>query len=172
MLSIRPAPDLRRAHDAALAAALSEVLAGIGSGCIGFYWPIRNEFDAVAVISQWLCTDPARRAALPIIHTRAMPLDFHLWTPETPMRAGHFGIPEPDGTPAIIPDVLLIPCVGADRNRYRMGYGGGYYDRTLATMSPRPLTIGIAYADCVVDSIAPEPHDIALDRVVTENGAW
>lgn len=126
----------------------------------------------VAEVVRWLRADAVRRAALPVIHTRSAPLDFHLWTPETPMAPGQYGIPEPQGTPAVTPDVLLIPCVGVDRARFRMGYGGGYYDRTLAAMFPRPRAIGIAYADTVVDSIAPEAHDIALDAVVTETGTW
>lgn len=184
LLARRPAGDRRAAHDAALAQSLADLLATLDACCIGFYWPIRGEFDMVAEVVRWLRADPnadpyakahtagTRRAALPVIHTRAAPLDFHLWTPETPMRSGQYNIPEPQGTAAVTPDVLLIPCVGVDRQRYRMGYGGGYYDRTLAAMYPRPQAIGIAYADTVVESIAPEAHDIALDRVVTEDGIW
>jgi 5-formyltetrahydrofolate cyclo-ligase len=182
LLARRPAGDRRAAHDAALTQSLAGLLATLDDCCIGFYWPIRGEFDVVAEVVRWLRAGPdanpqtnssgTRRAALPVIHTRAAPLDFHLWTPETPMRSGQYNIPEPQGTAAVIPDILLIPCVGVDRQRYRMGYGGGYYDRTLAALFPRPQAIGIAYADTVVESIAPEAHDIALDRVVTEDGIW
>lgn len=192
LLARRPAGNHRAAHDAALTQSLADLLATLDACCIGFYWPIRGEFDMVAEVVRWLRAGPnvtssanphddapmaahagsTRRAALPVIHTRAAPLDFHLWTPETPMRSGQYNIPEPQGTAAVTPDILLIPCVGVDRKRYRMGYGGGYYDRTLAALSPRPQAIGIAYADTVVESIAPQAHDIALDRVVTEDGIW
>ena len=172
LLARRPAGEQRTAHDTALAHSLASLLASLDVGCLGFYWPIRGEFDMVAEVVRWLRAAPGRRAALPVIQTRAAPLDFHLWTPETPMRSGQYDIPEPHGTPGTTPDVLLIPCVGVDRQRYRMGYGGGYYDRTLATLSPRPQAIGIAYAATVVESIAPQAHDIALDRVVTEDGTW
>ena len=68
------------------------------------------------------------------------------------------------------PQLLLIPCVGIDSMRYRLGFGGGYYDRTLAVMSPRPVTVGVAF-DCTrVNTIKPEPHDVRLDLVITERG--
>jgi 5-formyltetrahydrofolate cyclo-ligase len=172
LLARRPDSDERTLHDAALTRSLAAFLSTLQACCIGFYWPIRGEFDMVAEVIHWLRTHPDNRAALPVIHARATPLDFHLWTPDTLMAPGQYGIPEPQHTDAVTPDVLLIPCVGVDRLRYRMGYGGGYYDRTLASMFPRPRAIGIAYADTVVDTITPQTHDVPLDGVLTESGLW
>ncbi|WP_322104865.1 5-formyltetrahydrofolate cyclo-ligase [Paraburkholderia sp. J41] len=142
------------------------------SPCIGFYWPLRGEYDARGLIAAWLAADPSRRAALPHIPERHAPLVFHAWTPEAPMRAGHHGIPEPESREAVMPDLLLVPCVGFDREGYRLGYGGGYYDRTLAAWpgAAQPATVGVAYEACrIADGVlAREAHDLPLDAVVTE----
>ncbi|MCX7898046.1 MAG: hypothetical protein N2441_09255, partial [Rhodocyclaceae bacterium] len=80
-----------------------------------------------------------------------------------------YGIPIPLTPPAPPPAVLLLPLVAFDAQGYRLGYGGGYFDRTLAALTPRPLTIGVGYAGCEVASIHPAPHDIPLDMIVTES---
>lgn len=96
-----------------------------------------------------------------------------MWTPDTTMRAGHYGIPVPDGTAAATPDALLIPCVGFSAEKFRLGYGGGFYDRTLAAMAERgaqPLAIGIAFDACRI-ALRPAAHDLPMDWLVTESGA-
>ncbi|WP_233272617.1 5-formyltetrahydrofolate cyclo-ligase [Paraburkholderia acidisoli] len=176
LLPVRVAAASDAALSAALTVRLDALLAGISrrwpSPCIGFYWPLQGEFDARDGIAAWLAADPARRAALPHIPERHTPLVFHAWTPGAPMREGHHGIAEPAARELAVPDLLLIPCVGFDREGYRLGYGGGYYDRTLAAWpaATPPVTIGIAYESCRIDGgvLAREAHDLPLDAVVTE----
>ncbi|MBL8584642.1 MAG: 5-formyltetrahydrofolate cyclo-ligase, partial [Rhizobiaceae bacterium] len=69
--------------------------------------------------------------------------------------------------PAIRPDIVIAPLVGFDESGYRLGYGGGFFDRTLATMAPRPRAIGVGYAECGLSTIYPQPHDIAMNLIVT-----
>lgn len=88
------------------------------------------------------------------------------------MTAGLFNIPVPDNTPVIGIDAVIMPMTGFDRQGYRLGYGGGYYDRTLALADPRPLTIGVAFEMGKLDTIYPQPHDIPMDFVVTERGIY
>ncbi|WP_427312342.1 5-formyltetrahydrofolate cyclo-ligase [Cupriavidus sp. H39] len=171
LLARRAALPARAEADARIAAALSELLAGLAVRCLGFYWPIQQEFDARAAVAQWLADVPGRHAALPSVSRPGAPLDFHLWTPDTPMATGHYGIPVPDGTEAAMPDALLIPCVGFSPDKFRLGYGGGFYDRTLAAMAPRPVAIGIGHDACRI-ALQAQPHDIAMDWIVTESGAF
>jgi len=95
-------------------------------------------------------------------------LNFHAWVRDAPMRAADFGIPVPARGRPVQPDCLLIPCVGFDARRFRLGYGGGYYDRTLAQTVPWPLCVGVAFDSARVETIEPQPHDIALDAVITD----
>jgi len=166
------------ALNAALAARVADAITRFAPRCIGFYWPLRGEFDARALIASWLAADPQRRAALPVIRERHAALEFHAWTPDTPMRDGHHGIPEPvldvEAHARALPDLLLVPCVGFDADGYRLGYGGGYYDRTLASWpgETAPVTVGVAYESCRIDAglLAREAHDLPLDAIVTEAG--
>jgi 5-formyltetrahydrofolate cyclo-ligase len=87
------------------------------------------------------------------------------------MEPGAYGIQVPASKQRMKPQVLLIPCLGIDQNRYRLGYGGGYYDRTLARLSPRPVAVGIGFDCARMASIKPQPHDIRLDLAITEGGA-
>ena len=162
-------PEARAAADAALDAALRPILAGI-DGILCFTWPINQEFDARALITEWLAANPARRAVLPVVRKRHTPLQFRAWTPATAMRPAGFGTSVPEDGEWLTPDTLLIPLVGFDAGGYRLGYGGGYYDRTLATFNPQPRKIGVAYTQCEIASIEPQPHDIRMDVIVTEAG--
>jgi len=171
LLDVRATLPQRAAADARIAAALSDLLAGLAAHRLGFYWPIQQEFDARAVVAQWLAAVPGRVAALPVISRPGAPLDFHDWTPATPMTAGHYGIPIPDGTAPVTPDVLLIPCVGFSAGKYRLGYGGGFYDRTLAALHGNPVAIGIGFEACRID-LPPQAHDLPMDWIVSENGAF
>jgi 5-formyltetrahydrofolate cyclo-ligase len=98
------------------------------------------------------------------------PLDFHLWTPDTVMTKGRYGIPVPDNAPAARPDALLIPCVGFSPEKFRLGYGGGFYDRTLAARPDRPVAIGIGFEACRI-ALDAQAHDLPMDWIVTEAGA-
>ncbi|HEX4326434.1 MAG TPA: 5-formyltetrahydrofolate cyclo-ligase [Burkholderiales bacterium] len=163
------APPLRAAADAALERQLRELITPL-SGVLCFTWPIKDEFDARPLITDWLAADPARSAVLPVVMKRHTPLQFRAWTPATRMRGAGFGTSVPDEGEWLTPTTLLIPLVGYDKAGYRLGYGGGYYDRTLAILNPQPYKIGIAYADCALESIEPQDHDIRMDLLVTENG--
>lgn len=136
---------------------------------ISGYWPIKGEPD----LRGWLTAMHRQGAqiALPVVETRAAPLVFRRWTPETKMIRGDWNIPvpPPDSAP-MTPGIMLAPLVGWDGAGYRLGYGGGYFDRTLAALAARPLTIGIGLQAAELPTIHPQPHDIPLDLIVTEDG--
>jgi 5,10-methenyltetrahydrofolate synthetase len=140
---------------------------------IGAYWPIKGEFDALPALYRWAEADPERRIGLPVVNRETRQMKFHVWYPGCPMEEDAYGIPKPKDTEAFEPQLLLVPCVGFGPRGVRLGYGGGFYDRTLATLQPRPYTAGLAYARAYVPSLEPEPHDVPLDAVLTEDGvAW
>ena len=156
----------------ALGARLAEVISRYPAAqCIALYWPLAGEFDARKVLAQWLSASASRIAALPVVNAPREPLVFHAWQPDASVKKGRYGIPVPEEERIVMPDVLLIPCVGFDTTRYRLGYGGGYYDRTLAFWPDHahaPVTIGVAYESGKCDALPREAHDIPLDVVVTE----
>ena len=153
-----------------ISASLLALLRTPAARVIGFCWPYQAEFDARSVICRW-CNDGAT-AALPEVVGKRLPLRFRQWWPGAPMTCGMYDIPVPDGTPEVRPDVLVIPMNAFDDCGYRLGYGGGYFDRTLAVLKPRMVTIGISYEHCRVPTIYPQPHDRAMDFVVTEAGVY
>ncbi|CAG9182245.1 5-formyltetrahydrofolate cyclo-ligase [Cupriavidus pinatubonensis] len=171
LLAERAAVADRADADERIAAGLLPLLERLAIRCLGFYWPIQQEFDARGVVTQWLSADTSRRAALPAVSRPGAPLDFHLWTPDTPMTKGHYGIPVPDGTEAAQPDALLIPCVGFSPDKFRLGYGGGFYDRTLAAMSGSPVAIGIGFEACRI-ALQAQEHDLPMDWIVSEAGVF
>ena len=167
----------RPMRDAALAQRLKEAIEGYPEAvCIGFYWPVAAEFDARNVVAAWLASDPSRTAALPVVVEPRAPMVFHAWSADTPMKEGRYRIPVPRDERVVVPDLLLVPCVGFDDARYRLGYGGGYYDRTLGAWpgGQKPVTVGVAYeaGRCDAGSIPHEAHDLPLDGVVTEAGTY
>jgi 5-formyltetrahydrofolate cyclo-ligase len=135
---------------------------------IGVYAPFRGEPDVRAAVDHW------RRAgattALPVVVSPGAPLEFRTFGPGVRMRKGVFGLPIPQGSPVVTPQALLIPSVGFDAAGYRLGHGGGYFDRTLAALAPPPLKIGIAFELSRIATIRPQAHDIAMDFIVTEAG--
>ena len=109
--------------------------------------------------------------ALPVVETRAAPLAFRRWTPETRMVRGDWNIPvPPPDAPVVTPDIALAPVIGWTEDRYRLGYGGGYFDRTLAALDPKPFVIGIGTNAARLTTIHPQPHDIRLELILTERG--
>ena len=132
-------------------------------------WPIKREPDVRAVVERW-CTG-GRRAALPVVVDAAQPLAFRAWTAESVLQADRYGIPTPVDGDWLQPELILLPLNGFDQAGYRLGYGGGYFDRTLASLQPRPLAVGVGFEINRLPTIRPEPHDQRLDWLVTEAGA-
>lgn len=162
------AAEARARADAAIESRLFGLLSPRAPGLIAFCWPVRSEFDARPLMARLLTQ--GWNACLPVVEQAASPMVFRSWVPGAAMDADRHGIPIPaDGEPCR-PDVILLPLVAFDRQGYRLGYGGGYFDRTLAALQPRPWTIGVGYELGRVDSIRPEPHDVPLDLCVTEAG--
>jgi len=162
------AADSRRDWDAELG---RRVIAWVASwrqqqpdDVLGVYWPIRGEPDLRPAYAELSASGV--RLALPLVVDNHSPLRFIAWTPGDSMVQDSFGVAVPASAVSAAPSALLIPCVGFNRDRLRLGYGGGFYDRTLA-LAPRPQTIGIAYS-CALAAFDGDPHDIALDAVITE----
>jgi 5-formyltetrahydrofolate cyclo-ligase len=159
-------PQDRAQADALITQRLGMLLDDI-EGTLGFYWPMQGEFDTRPLVVQWLAAKPQRRAALPVVALARAPLVFCPWQPGAAMTTGIFNTTIPQDPRTLTPDTLLIPLVGFDTAGYRLGYGGGYYDRTLAQM-PTVRTIGVGYALGRLDHFEPEPHDIALHTIVSD----
>ena len=137
---------------------------------IGAYWPIKGEFDALPALFRWSEAESPRRIGLPVINRETKQLRFHVWYPGCPMEDDAYGIPKPKDTEAFEPELLLVPCVGYGPQGLRLGYGGGFYDRTLAALKPRPFTVGVGFAHGYVPWLAAEPHDVPLDAMLVEDG--
>ena len=135
---------------------------------IGFCAAIRGEFDAEPLVCRLLAC--GWQAAMPVVVTPNAPMQFRGWTPATLMTTDRYGIPVPDSVETVVPDILLLPLVAFDAARYRLGYGGGYFDRTLAVCVPRPYAIGVGFELARVKSVLSQAHDLACDAIVTELG--
>lgn len=158
----------RRAADAAIRARLCVLLASrawpLRERVIAAYWPMHGEPDLRPLFADWVATGAG--LALPTVLERGAPLRFARHAPGGALRAGAHGTVEPAGDEWLEPDVVLVPCVGFSADGWRLGYGGGYYDRTLAGLSA--LLVGVAYDESEVPGLRPEPHDVALDFIVTQ----
>lgn len=137
---------------------------------VGFYWPIRGEIGLHALLRRLI--EQGAGAALPVVVEKGRPLEFWAWRPGDRLERGIWDIPVPVERRVVRPSVLLVPLVGFDPEGYRLGYGGGYYDRTLAATDPKPLAIGVGYAFARLETIYPQPHDIPMDAIVTEAGTF
>jgi 5,10-methenyltetrahydrofolate synthetase len=144
---------------------------GLAALRVGFCWPVNNEPDVRAALETWRAAgDAAFAALLPVVVEAGAALAFRVWRPGMALAADRYGIPTPVAGDFVQPQALLIPLAAFDAAGFRLGYGGGYFDRTLAQSRPRPLAIGVGFELSRVDSVFPEPHDERLDAVVTENG--
>lgn len=151
---------------------LRPLLARLSPRNLGFCWPYRGEPDLTAFVTDWLAAEAARVAALPVVVAADAPLVFSAWRPGAELAADAFGIPVPSQFESVDPDVVLVPLNAFDAAGYRLGYGGGFFDRTLAARSPAPISVGVGFELGRVDSIRPEPHDMPLDWIVTESGTF
>ena len=165
---------------------------------IGAYWPIKGEFDPLPALYRWqedavlgalfepdtpLKPDGSsqsqtesqanrspRKIGLPVVDKVLKTLTFHAWYPGCPMEEDAYGIPKPKDTEVIVPTLLFVPCVGYGPGGYRLGYGGGFYDRTLASLQPKPVTVGLGYSHGWLPELEPEAHDVPLDALLNDEG--
>jgi 5,10-methenyltetrahydrofolate synthetase len=137
--------------------------------CISAYWPFRGEPDLLPFLGD-VATQNGR-TALPVVSARGAPLTFRLWKPGTKLERGPWNIPQPTAEAEVVtPDVVIAPLVGFDARCYRLGYGGGYFDRTLAVIPGRPKVLGVGFSYARLPTIYPLPHDIPMQIVITEDG--
>ena len=160
------APEKRRQRSAAVEQRLATLLKRLGTRILGAYWPVKGEFDPLPLAGRLIAE--GWRVALPAAIAKDSPLEYRAWQPGDAMENGRHGIPEPAQRALVTPEILLLPLVGFDDGLHRLGYGGGYFDRTLAALSPRPIAIGVGFEAQRLDTIHPRPHDLTLDAIVTE----
>jgi len=162
--------DLRRRAAEIIGGRLTRLRAMLGRSVIGFYWPIRHEINLLPC-ARALAQSGQVTLCLPVVVEPGSPLEYWRWTPAAAMQPGFWNIPVPAERRVIAPDLVLAPLVGFDVAHYRLGYGGGYFDRTLAAARPRPIAIGVGYDFAALETIRPQPYDIAMDAVLTEQRA-
>ena len=190
-------PD-RLARADALQRVMRIWLVGSPHEVIGAYWPIKGEFDPLPALYRWqedavlspefqenttlaqagraqlatesIASRSPRKIGLPVVDKLLKTLTFHAWYPGCPMEEDAYGIPKPKGTELIVPTLLFVPCVGYGPGGYRLGYGGGFYDRTLALLEPRPVTVGLGYSHGWLPDLLPEPHDLPLNVLLNDKG--
>jgi 5,10-methenyltetrahydrofolate synthetase len=184
------APSQRAAWAQHIDAHLQRGFPQLAQACVAFCWPYRGEYDARNLVRQ--LHQAGAHIALPVVVASGSPLLFRQWTPDTPLLSGPLDIPYPGAqSPQLQPSHVLLPVVGIDAAGYRLGYGGGYFDRTLAALAATglaaglatdlatpapgksaPLVIATGYELCRIPSIDPQPHDIPMDWLVTERGLY
>ncbi|WP_413868669.1 5-formyltetrahydrofolate cyclo-ligase [Albidovulum sp.] len=168
-MSVEARATVGRAISGHLRALLDARFGGAKGRVFSGYWPIKGEFDLRPLMAE--LHGAGVTVALPVVEVKAAPLVFRRWTPETKMVRGDWNIPvPPPEAERLHPDIALAPFLGWSEGAYRLGYGGGYFDRTLAALLPRPFAIGIGLQSARLATIYPQPHDIALDLILTEAG--
>ncbi|MBV8031768.1 MAG: 5-formyltetrahydrofolate cyclo-ligase [Betaproteobacteria bacterium] len=143
---------------------------GLASGIVAFCWPIKNEYDARHLAKT--LREYGALTALPVVLAPKQPLAFREWHPGVKLAVGPLDIPYPEGSREVLPDAVLLPMNGWDEKGYRLGYGGGFFDRTLASLPKKPVVIGVSYELARIKTIDPQPWDIPMDYVVTERGVY
>ncbi|NMG71933.1 5-formyltetrahydrofolate cyclo-ligase [Parazoarcus communis] len=164
-------PDTVRAERTrAMEAHLTALMAELCPKVLALCWPYRSEPDLRAWAVRWQASVPGRCLALPVVTARDQPLIFRAWSADAEMALDRHGIPHPAQGDAILPDVVLIPLNAFDGAGFRLGYGGGYFDRTLAVL--QTISVGVGFEAGRVDSVMPQSHDRPMDWLVTEAGLW
>lgn len=158
------------AHRALIDGYLERGFPNLARGVVAFCWPYRNEYDA-RFFARTL-RERGAVTALPVVLAPRTPLVFREWHPGVVLARGVYDIPYPVASAEVIPEAVLLPMLGFDDAGYRLGYGGGYFDRTLAALVRRPVVIGVAYEMAHLDTIHPQSYDIPVDWVVTERGLY
>ncbi len=171
-------------------------LVGRPDTVIGAYWPIKGEFDPLPALYRWqedgalhvglggaaanrpdeplavesIASRSPLKIGLPVVNKVHKTLVFHAWYPGCPMEEDAYGIPKPKDTEVVVPTLLFVPCVGYGTGGHRLGYGGGFYDRTLSSLQPKPFTVGLGFTQGFLPDLEPEAHDMPLDAILNDNG--
>ena len=143
---------------------------GLAAAKLAFCWPIRGEYDARRLAER--LRERGAVTALPVVVAPRQPLVFREWHPGVALVSGPLGIPYPASSDPVVPTAALLPMNGWDEAGYRLGYGGGFFDRTLVSLAKRPVVIGVSYELAKLKTIQPESWDIPMDWVVTERGIY
>jgi 5,10-methenyltetrahydrofolate synthetase len=156
--------DVRASLADEIAGRLDETVDDVAGRTVSLYWPFRGEPD----LRPWMASINGRggRTALPVVVEKARPLVFRAYRQGDRLEKGVWNIPVPADGEVLIPDIVIAPLVGFDAQNYRLGYGGGFFDRTLAALPKKPLVIGVGYAAQRIATIHPQLHDIPMDRIV------
>lgn len=164
----------RQAANEALLVRLADHVGDAAHERIAIYWPVRNEPQLEPLAMQWVMQGAG--LALPVVDAAAQPLRFVSWRHGDPLVPGAFGIARPASDVAIRPTLIIVPCLGFDVRAYRLGYGGGFYDRTIAALQADPnlpvRTVGVAWDEALLDNFEPLPTDLPLDAVVTPSAVF
>jgi 5,10-methenyltetrahydrofolate synthetase len=158
----------RRGLSDRIARELDRLLGDLSGKTVAAYLPFRGEPDLRAWIEGLSMRGAI--AALPVVVAPRSPLEFRTWSRGEPLRPGVWNIPVPAGGTVVTPDVVIAPVVGYDAACYRLGHGGGYYDRTLAALPRRPRIVGVGYERLALHTIYPQTYDVPMDAIVTEAG--
>lgn len=160
--------DDRKAMSASISAQLTKIVGDVTGRTIAAYWPIRGEIN----LRPWMVEMSGRgaRICLPVVVEKNRLVEFHHWTPDCAMARGIWNIPVPAKPHPLVPDMVIVPLLGVDEQGYRLGNGGGYYDRTLAQLPADLLTIGVGQCFCRVKTIFPMPWDIPMKKIVLGDG--
>ncbi|MEZ5880902.1 MAG: 5-formyltetrahydrofolate cyclo-ligase [Nitratireductor sp.] len=158
----------RQQMSESISASLKNEFGEVGGKSISFYWPFRGEPDLRALMAQ--LSEMEAICALPVVTAKGQPLTFRSWRQGEELERGAWNIPVPAKGGVVTPDIVISPVVGFDPLCFRLGYGGGFFDRTLAAMQTKPHVLGVGYTSQAIPTIYPQPHDIPLDCIVTEAG--
>jgi 5,10-methenyltetrahydrofolate synthetase len=158
----------RKRWNAGIAAGLLKVIGDPAGAVISAYWPFRGEPDLLPLFPELMAK--GARMALPVVVRKGQPLLFRVWKRGDRLERGVWNIPYPADGEIVRPDIVIAPVVGFDEGHYRLGYGGGFYDRTLAGLGTAARPIGVGYSLQRIPTIHPQPYDIPMQAVVTENG--
>ncbi|WP_342587924.1 5-formyltetrahydrofolate cyclo-ligase [Rhizobium lusitanum] len=172
LIDERKALSLAQRKDYArlIAAYLDQIVTDVAGKHVSLFWPFLGEPD----LRGWMAALTARGAdcLLPVVIAKAKPLLFRSWKMDERLERGVWNIPVPAEGKEAVPDVVIAPLVGFDARSFRLGYGGGFFDRTLAALDRKPLIIGVGFESQRIETIHPLAHDIPMDVIITQVGAY
>lgn len=163
-------PEVHQALTGRIEQHLDELLSDLAPHVLAFCWPHRAEPDLRRWADGWRRRMAGHQLALPVVQVELKSLVFRTWVPGEPLAVDCHGIPFPAGGNEVVPDVVLVPLNAFDSAGYRLGYGGGYFDRTLAQL--RMIAVGVGFELGRVENVLPQPHDCPMNWLVTEMGVF